>query len=163
MVRSEKNEKRRRLVFAMIFIIVLSCFFYAHVIPTDAADKTANASAQITIQYYTGFPSDFVDYADAYVDGDKNVGKYSYVTKSLGKIQWGEPDAAGNYSVFFDSTDIHLLADYLNLAEEHYLTNHSAYLATKTQIDTITDAKASLTQSVASVTTKSETATEAVK
>ena len=163
MIRSENQEKWRRLVFALMFITVLSCFFYTQVITADAADKTANANTQVTIQYYTGFPSDFVKYADAYVDGDKNVGKYSYVTKSLGKIQWGEPDAAGNYSVFFDATDIHLLADYLNLAEEHYLTNHSAYLATKTQIDTIKDAKTTLTQSVATVTTKSETAAEAVK
>ena len=163
MIRLESFEKWRRLTFALIIITVISCFFYSHVITVDAADKTANASEQVTIQYYTGYPSDFVKYSDAYINGDANVGKYSYKTKSLGKIQWGEPDAAGNYSVFFDATDIHLLAKYLNSAEDHFLTNHSAYLAAKTQIDTITDAKATLTQSVVSVTSKSETATEAVK
>ncbi len=163
MVRSESFEKWRNITFALVLIVILSCFFYSQVMIVEAASITADANEQVTIEYYTGYPSDFVKYSEAYGKGDLKVGKHSYTTKSLGKIQWGEPDASGKYSVFYDATDIHFLSKHLNSAEAHYLLNHNAYLSTKTQLDVITNAKATLAQSVASVTTKSETAAEAVK
>ena len=139
---------------SLIYVMILSCSVKAY---------ATDSMTQVTIEYYTGHPSTIVPYRDAYVAADAGVGATKYTTKSTGKIVWGEPDAQGNYSMYFDAKDIHFLAAHINTSEAAFNTNFSSYLATYEQIEKIKATKTEIENRLASVKTKAETAKEAVK
>ena len=123
------NLNRCGIIAAAIAVTVGLVFtFFGDII---ASAVTSNTNTQVAVEYYTGKPSSDISYEEAYLNGDSNVQKVSYTTKSKGRLQWGEPSANGEYEVYYDAADVHLLAAYLNESEEQYIELYNKYLEAK--------------------------------
>ena len=111
---------------AAIAVVIGVCAFFVQGAIADA--ETTSTNTQVVVSYYTGKPSTIKTYEEAYLDGDTNVNKVTYTTKSLGRLQWGEPGADGTYEVYYDAADIHALAAALNQSEEKYMEVYNHYV-----------------------------------
>lgn len=123
----EIDITRCSLVAAAIAILIGIVFFlHQNVVIADA--ETSSTNTQVTVSYYTGRPSSNVSYATAYASGDPAVGKVTYTTKSLGRMQLGDSGNVGGHQVYYDAADIHMLAASLNQAESNYQELYSKYI-----------------------------------
>ena len=120
-----KDHMRCGLIAAVIAIAIGIVFFYG---PKIARAVGSNTTTQVTVSFYTGIPSSLTSYADAYSAGDPGVNQVTYETKSIGRLQWGEPSAVGTYDVYYDAGDVHTLAANLNATEEQYLELYDKYV-----------------------------------
>ena len=125
-----EKGKRHAATFAAILSIIIGILWFSigDIIASAVATST---NTQVEVTYYTGKPSTDVSYEEAYQNGDKNVQKVTYTTKSTGRLQWGEADANGEYEVYYDAADVHLLAAELNESEQQYIELYNAYLEAK--------------------------------
>lgn len=125
------SNKKIAIATALAIVIVLGFSLFQSY---SASAVTTDSNTQVTVTYYTGMPSSDDTYEDAYLNGVTGVGRVSYTTKSLGRIQWGEPDASGNYAVYYDAGDIHKLGAYLDESEASYKDLYDKYLSCKKAI-----------------------------
>ena len=132
MKTTEINLKRCGTIAAAIAILV--GFVWLRFGDIIASAVATNTNTQVTVSYYTGMPSTDISYNDAYLNGDTGVQKVSYTTKSLGRLQWGEPDGNGEYDVYYDAADVHSLAAHLNESQEQYNELYNTYLELKSAV-----------------------------
>ncbi|WP_026653385.1 hypothetical protein [Butyrivibrio proteoclasticus] len=110
---------------AMISCVVAVGIAFGGIVTSANA---TNTNTQVAVSYYTGKPTNpKASYEDAYSDGDSAVGKVTYTTKSLGRLQWGEADSEGKYEVYYDASDVHTMAADVNDAEAKYLELYQKY------------------------------------
>ncbi|AOZ97822.1 hypothetical protein [Butyrivibrio hungatei] len=110
---------------ALISCIVAVGIGFGGIVTSAIANNT---NAQVTVSYYTGKPTNpKASYEDAFADGDSAVNRVTYTTKSLGRLQWGEPDSDGRYEVYYDASDVHTMAAGVNDAEARYLELYQKY------------------------------------
>lgn len=114
-----------RIAAAIAVFLGTVLFLFGNDIASAVSSKT---NTQVTVNYYTGMPQTLESYGDAYLNGDSNVGKVIYSTKSLGRMQWGEANPDGTYDVYYDAADVHHLAAQLNEAGQDYETLYEEYV-----------------------------------
>lgn len=128
-LRREKDETNLiscgRIAAALAIGIGLVIYFFGPVIAKAVASST---DTQVKVVYYTGKPTGLESYADAYDAHDTNVELVTYTTKSLGRLQWGEQNADGEYDVYYDAQDVHMLAAELNQSWENYSAMYDKYV-----------------------------------
>lgn len=95
---------------------------------TIASAVSSSTNTQVTLTYYAGKPTALEPYEDAFVRGDSGVSKVTYTTKSIGRLQWGEPNADGTYDVYYDAKDVHSMAAELNESWGAYENLYNAYV-----------------------------------
>ncbi len=122
----EKSKKFVRTGRIIAAVVIFSALMTTVGVIVDANSSITNT--QVTVTYQTTTPGSATPYRDATLDFEDDVDEVTFTTRSIGRLQWGEPDKDGNYAVYYDAGDIHTLAAYLNQASENYNTLYSTYV-----------------------------------
>ncbi len=123
------DDRTRKKCSIIASVLALTAGIVYSVFGGVRAEAVGSASdTPVTVTYYTGKPTEPEAYDAAMRHGDSAVGKRTFTTKSTGRLQWGEPNANGEYEVYYDAADIHIMAAYLNETEEAYEALYEKYL-----------------------------------
>ena len=125
------SKKFRLAIAAALGAGIVACSFGGKMI---ARADTSLTNTQVTVNYYAGIPAQPKTYDESYIDGDANVEKVTYTTKSIGRLQWGEAGVDGTFDVYYDAADIHRMAAALNDSEALYIETYRKYLEARSAV-----------------------------
>lgn len=123
---------KKKIMAVATFVAAAVAVLFSFSLYTKATNGIAESNLeQVTIKYYVGVPelvnTSAPTYVEAISSGQSGVSEQTYTTVSVGVLQWGDENEDGTYDVYFDASDIHKLAQYINATQEQYNELYTYY------------------------------------